>query len=148
MTFSIYQALSESQARFKKLQAQFEEAKLNPKYLITLMPDTQLVYGAKPIGLQRLAAAGVPIPKLPQGFGLASDITELDTTFVTAEEAAIKLRDDILPTFQVKSIPAIIKLHLWVEMRMKEQQSLVEIVSEHVAKYTAIMSGVDTTTKH
>lgn len=151
MNINLFTEFKRAQDHLAKLKDQLAASRGQPRYLICLMPDSQLVYGAKPDGMERLRAAGVPLPKLPEGFKLASDETELDTIFGNAEMAAYKVRDEIVPAMdrdKLQHVIGIIKLFFWLEMRVKEQEALVKAASVLVANYTAQAIGQDSKTVH
>lgn len=131
--------LKDSQERVKRLQEQLKAAEADePRYVIAIMPDTQVTYGAKPDALQALANLGIPVPKLPEGFGFAMEASQLTATF-TAEEATVKVAE-LVPQHSNRLL-AVVRLSKWLESRLSEQRSIINMSTTVIANQAIASHG-------
>lgn len=139
------EVLKDSRARVERLKQELEAAKASdPRYVISIMPDTQVAYGAKPETLEALKASGVPIPQLPQGFGFAMEAAQLTETF-SADDAAVKVADLAALPELGRFLLAIVRLDKWIETRIQEQQHILGTAVTVMANESAAIFNAPST---
>ena len=139
--------LKAAQVCLEELKVEVENVKKEePKYIIAFSQDTHFCYGANGGGDKILDIMEFPSYRgtLPEGFGIAFQRSHLDK-FFTPTEAAEKAMEIVEEYYELASSLAIVKLELWLEQRLAEQQRVVKITLAGLASENAKLYNIPET---